>query len=69
MSPVNCVELIFTLRSAQSSQAFKKEVLKEAARYFRRLQSEVMATAKWETMEEENPRLLLKIQKILLRKD
>ena len=59
----------FTLRSAQSSQAFKKEVLKEAARYFRRLQSEVMATAKWEKMQEENPKLLLKVQKILLKKD
>jgi hypothetical protein len=42
--------------------------LKEAAKCFRRLQSEVMATAKWEKMEKENPQLLFKIKKILLSK-
>ena len=67
MSPENCVELILHVDLLNPAEHLKK-VLKEAAKYFRRLQSEVMATAKWETMEEENPRLLLKIQKILLRK-
>ena len=68
MSPENCVELILHINLLNPAEHLKK-VLKEAAKYFRRLQSEVMATAKWEKMEEENPRLLLKIQKILLRKD
>jgi speckle-type POZ protein len=68
MSPVNCVELVLRCDLLNPAEHLK-EVLKEAAKYFRRLQSEVMATAKWEKMEEENPRLLLKVQKILLRKD
>jgi speckle-type POZ protein len=68
MSPVNCVELMLHCDLLNPAEHLK-EVLKEAAKYFRRLQSEVMATAKWEKMEEENPKLLLKVQKILLKKD
>ena len=67
MSPENCVELIFHGDLLNPAEHLKK-VLKEAAKCFRRLQSEVMATAKWEKMEKENPQLLFKIQKILLSK-
>ena len=67
MSPENCVELILHGDVFNPAEHLKK-VLKEAAKCFRRLQSEVMATAKWEKMEKENPQLLFKIQKILLSK-
>jgi hypothetical protein len=45
-----------------------KKVLKEAAKIFQLMPSEVMATSKWENMEKENPQMLLKILKILLSK-
>jgi speckle-type POZ protein len=65
MSPRNCVELIFHGDLLNPAEHLKK-VLKEAAKCFRKLPSEVMTTAKWERVEKENPHLLLKIQKILL---
>jgi hypothetical protein len=42
--------------------------LKEAAKFFRRLPSQVMAAERWENTEEENPRLLCQIHKFLLNK-
>ena len=64
MSPVNCVELILRNDLLNPPEHLKKSI-KKAAQCFQRLQSEVMATAKWEKMEEENPKLLFKIQKTL----
>jgi hypothetical protein len=64
MSPENCVVLLST-----GDQQNPTELLKEAATFFRRLPSQVMATEKWEKMEEENPRLLCRIQKFLLIKN
>ena len=64
MSPENCVVLLST-----GDLQNPTELLKEAAKFFRRLPSQVMATARWEKMEEENPRLLCRIQKFLLIKN
>ena len=64
MSPVNCVELILR-DDLLNPPEHLKESIKKAAQCFQRLQSEVMATAKWEKMEEENPKLLFQIQKTL----
>jgi speckle-type POZ protein len=59
MSPENCVVLL------NGDLKNPTELLKEAAKFFWRLPSQVMATARWEQMEEENPRLLCQIQKFL----
>jgi speckle-type POZ protein len=64
MSPENCVVLL-----SNGDLQNPTELLKEAAKFFRRLPSQVMATEKWEKMEEENPRLLCRIQKFLLIKN
>ena len=64
MSPVNCVELILR-DDLLNPPEHLKESIKKAAQSFQRLQSEVMATTKWEKMEEENPKLLFQIQKTL----
>ncbi len=64
MSPVNCVELILRNDLLNPPEHLKKSI-KKAAQSFQRLQSEVMATTKWEKMEEENPKLLFQIQKTL----
>ena len=64
MSAVNCVELILSEDLLNPPEHLKKSI-KKAAQCFQRLQSEVMATAKWEQMEEENPKLLFQIQKTL----
>ena len=61
MSPENCVVLLTT-----GDLQNPTELLKEAAKFFRRLPSQVMATDGWEKMEEENPRLLCQIHKFLL---
>jgi speckle-type POZ protein len=61
MSPENCVVLLTT-----GDLQNPTELLKEAAKFFRRLPSQVMATERWEKMEEENPRLLCQIHKFLL---
>jgi speckle-type POZ protein len=67
MSPVNCVELI--LRGDLLNPAeYMENVMDEAVTFFRRLPGEVMSTTKWEKLEKENPRLLLKVQKILFSK-
>jgi speckle-type POZ protein len=63
MSPDNCVFLLLNGDLQNPS-----EPLKEAAKFFRLLPSQVMATEKWEKMEEENLRLLCEIQKFLLIK-
>jgi speckle-type POZ protein len=60
MSPENCVFLLLN-----GDLQNPTELLKEAAKFFRRLPSQVMATARWEKIEEENPRLLCQIQKFL----
>jgi hypothetical protein len=70
MSPVNCIELILHYDLLNNPAGPLNEVLEEAVKCFRRLQSEVRATAKWEEMEKKDPQLLFRIQKILLsRKD
>jgi speckle-type POZ protein len=61
MSPDNCVFLLL-----HGDLLNPAEPLKEAAKFFRRLPSQVMATENWAKMEEENPRLLCQIQKFLL---
>jgi speckle-type POZ protein len=66
MSPVNCVELILRNDLLNPPEHLKKSI-KKAAQCFQRLQSEVMATAKWEKMEEENPKLLFQIHKTLFK--
>jgi speckle-type POZ protein len=60
MSPENCVVLLTT-----GDLQNPTELLKEAAKFFRRLPSQVMATERWAKMEEENPRLLCQIHKFL----
>jgi hypothetical protein len=45
-----------------------EDVLKEAAQCFRYLPGEVMATAKWEKTEKENPLLSSKVQNIFSKK-
>jgi speckle-type POZ protein len=67
MSPLNCVELILHGDLLNPVEHLKKSI-KEAAKCFRLLPSEVMATAKWEKMEKENPQMLFEIQKILFGK-
>jgi speckle-type POZ protein len=64
MSPVNCVEIILH-GDLLNPAKYMKNVLNEAAVFFRYLPDKVMATAKWEKMEKENPQILLKVQKIL----
>ena len=64
MSPENCIVLL-----SNGDLQNPTELLKKAAKFFRRLPSQVMATEKWEKMEEENPRLLCRIQKFLLIKN
>ena len=64
MSPENCV---FRLLNGDLQNPTKP--LKEAAKFFRLLPSQVMATESWAKMEEENPRLLGQIQKFLLIKN
>ncbi len=61
MSPENCVFLLLhgDLRNPTKP-------LKEAAKFFRLLPSQVMATDGWKKIEEENLRLLCQIQKFLL---
>ena len=69
MSPENCIELILGLHlDLLNPPEHLKEVLKEATKRFQLLQSEVMATTKWEKMEKENPQILFKILKIVLSK-
>jgi speckle-type POZ protein len=63
MSPANCLELLLCGDLQNPS-----EPLKEAAKFFRRLPSQVMAAERWENTEEENPRLLCQIHKFLLNK-
>jgi speckle-type POZ protein len=63
MSPENCVFLLLNGDLKNPS-----EPLKEAAKFFRRLPSQVMATDGWRKIEEENLRLLCEIQKFLLIK-
>jgi speckle-type POZ protein len=60
MTSENCVVLLST-----GDLQNPTELLKEAAKFFRRLPSQVMATKRWEKIEEENPRLLCQIQKFL----
>ena len=60
MSPDNCVFLLLNGDLQNPS-----EPLKEAAKFFRRLPSQVMATESWAKMEEENTRLLCQIHKFL----
>jgi speckle-type POZ protein len=67
MSPVNCVELILRNDLLNPAEHLKKSI-REAANFFRLLPSEVMATAKWEKVEKENPQMLFEIQKILFSK-
>ena len=64
MSPENCIVLL-----SNGDLQNPTELLKKAAKFLRRLPSQVMATEKWEKMEEENPRLLCRIQKFLLIKN
>jgi speckle-type POZ protein len=64
MSPENCV---FLLLNGDLQNPTKP--LKEAAKFFRLLPSQVMATESWAKMEEENPRLLCQIQKFVLIKN
>ena len=61
MTPENCVVLLL-----HGDLLNPAEPLKKAAKFFRRLPSQVMATEKWAKIEEENPRLLCHIQKFLL---
>jgi speckle-type POZ protein len=61
MTPENCVVLLL-----HGDLLNPAEPLKKAAKFFRRLPSQVMATEKWAKIEEENPRLLCQIQKFLL---
>jgi speckle-type POZ protein len=68
MSPENCVELILRDDLFNPPENLEK-VLKEAAKRFQLLPGDVMATAKWEKMEKENPQMLFKIQKILFSKN
>ena len=63
MSPENCVVLLLTGDLQNPTKP-----LKEAAKFFRLLPSQVMATERWAKLEEENPRLLCQIQKFLLIK-
>ncbi len=63
MSPENCVVLLLTGDLQNPTKP-----LKEAAKFFRRLPSQVMATERWAKLEEENTRLLCQIQKFLLIK-
>ena len=65
MSPANCLELLLCGDLQNPSDS---EPLKEAAKFFRRLPSQVMAAERWENPEEENPRLLCQIHKFLLNK-
>ena len=60
MSPENCVVLLSTGDLQNPTKP-----LKEAAKFFRRLPSQVMATESWAKMEEENTRLLCQIHKFL----
>jgi speckle-type POZ protein len=61
MSPENCVVLLLN-----GDLQNPTELLKNAAKLFRRLPSQVMATERWEQIEKENPRLLCEIKKFLL---
>jgi speckle-type POZ protein len=67
MSPDNCIELLLHGDLLNPAEFLKKSI-NEAAKFFRRLPSEVIATKRWEQMEELDPWLLLKIQKILFVK-
>ena len=60
ISPDNCVELL--LHGDLENPSVH---LKEAAKYFLRYPSRVMATDKWETAKEENPALLCDIQEFV----
>ena len=63
MTPENCVVLL-----VNGDLKNPTELLKEAAKFFWRLPSQVMATDGWRKIEEENLRLLCEIQKFLLIK-
>jgi speckle-type POZ protein len=60
ISPENCVVLLLN-----GDLENPTERLKEAAKYFLRYPTQVMATANWETTKEENPTLLCDIQEFV----
>jgi hypothetical protein len=63
MSPDNCIVLL--LHGDLQNPA---EPLKEAAKFFRRFPSQVMATDGWKKIEKENPAVLCEILEFLHRK-
>ena len=61
MSPDYCLVLLL-----HGDLQKPTELLKEAAKFFRRLPSQVTATERWEKMKQENPVLLCVIQQFVL---
>jgi hypothetical protein len=60
ISPENCVVLLLN-----GDLENPTERLKEAAKYFLRYPTQVMATANWKTTKEEDPTLLCNIQEFV----
>ena len=61
MSPDNCIELLLNSNLMNSAELLKKE----AAKSFRCFPLQVMATSLWEKVKQENPVVLVDIQKIV----
>jgi speckle-type POZ protein len=61
MSPDNCIELLLNSNLLNSAELLKKEAVK----FFRLHQDDVVATGHWEMVKKDNPALLCDIQEFV----